>query len=85
MKERWEAYDLNNSDTLAEHSGTLKELLSIAIVTPTGGGLGAQNTSYINKLNAAGIEITRLAMPGTHVTQRAERFIAMAEVILGQW
>lgn len=82
IRDKWKLYDFSDPDTLNEHNETLREFLSIVIVTPTGGG-GPQNTSYINELVAAGIEVTRLDMPGEHTDQRAERFIAISEVILG--
>lgn len=81
VREKWDGYDLSNPDTLAEHSGTLKDLLSIAIVVPTGGN-GPANVTFINQLSAAGIEVTRLDVPGGHMDDESERFVSIAEVIL---
>jgi S-formylglutathione hydrolase FrmB len=82
VREKWSKYDLSNPESLTNYSQILKELLSITIVTPTGGGEGAQNRIFIEQLLAAGIHITQLDMPGGHGDYVGERFIAMAEQIL---
>ncbi len=83
VREKWSEYDLSNPESLTNYSKTLKELLSISIIMPTGGGNGPQNKIFIEQLLAAGIDITQLDMPGGHGDHKAERFIAMAEQILG--
>ena len=83
VKEKWEDYDLSNPDIIAEHSETLKNLLSFTVITPTGGGLGGENKAYINNtLRSAGITVTTLDSPGGHADYMPERFIAIAEEIL---
>jgi len=82
VRDKWYDHDYSYPDTLTEHSETLKDLLSITIVVPTGGGNGPENITFINQLSAAGIEVTRLDMPGGHSDGLSERLIAMAEVTL---
>jgi len=85
VREKWDAYDLSNPDTLTEYSETLKDLLSIAIVVPesTSGTNRSDNISTISQWEATGINnVVRLDMPGGHSDGKPERFIAMAEVIL---
>jgi hypothetical protein len=85
LEDIWNEYNLRHAPTLDKHIGTLKDLLSIAIVVPEdrSGTNRDYNISVIRQFESAGIEtITRLDMPGGHRDQQPERFIAMAEVIL---
>ena len=81
----WNEYNLRYAPTLNKHIGTLKDLLSIAIVVPEGrsGTNSDSNIRLIGQFESAGIEtITRLDMPGGHADGMPDRFIAIAEVIL---
>jgi pimeloyl-ACP methyl ester carboxylesterase len=82
VREKWSNYDLSNPQTLAKHSETLKDLLSITIVVPQGGGNGPQNITFIKQLETEGIGVTRLDMPGGHGDYSEERFVSLAEQIL---
>ena len=82
IREKWGAYDLSDPEILAKHSETLQGLLSIVIIIiPVANG--PVNIPFIGQLQAAGIEVTRLDMPGHHSYQEGERLIALAKQILG--
>lgn len=78
VREKWIEYGLSNPDVLAKHSDTLKSLLSIVIILPQGAGLRIGNTDFIKRLEAAGVSVTSLDMPGGHGDNYADRFIALA-------
>ena len=85
IRERFIGYDLSNPETIAKNSKTLKDLLCIVIITPTE-GIAIQSSlcaPLFNQMQEAGIGVIRLDMPGGHNDYYGERFIVIAEHILG--
>ena len=84
VREKWSEYDLSNPQTLAQHSDTLRNLLSLTIVVPelSKGSNRDGNLDFIERLKSGGISVTRLDMPGAHDDGGSDRFIAMAEQLL---
>ena len=87
VREKWSAYDLTNPQTLIEHGETLNSLLSITLVVPETVNIDennrVSNIHLIERLQEAGVYVTRLDMPGGHIDFGQERFIALAEQLLG--
>lgn len=85
VREKWIEYDLSNPQTLAQHTNTLRNLLSLTIVVPESSDdtNRDENLDFIKQLESESIFVTRLDMPGGHISNLGARFIAMAEQILG--
>jgi len=82
-REKWSAYDLINPKTLAKYSETLKNLLSITFIVPEDVATNrVSNIYFIERLQSAGISVTRIDMPGAHGDFQPERFIALTEQLL---
>jgi hypothetical protein len=82
-RDKWNAYNLMNSDILSRYSSTLKNLLSITIVVPELADTNRIHSLYLMGLfKSAGISTTRLDMPGGHGDYSPERFIAITEQLL---
>jgi pimeloyl-ACP methyl ester carboxylesterase len=81
--EKWREYCLMDPKTIAKHHATLNNLSMISIIVPEGEQTNRYpNILMIDMLEAEGISVTRLDMPGEHNDFRGERFIALAESIL---
>jgi len=86
IRAKWSAYNLVDPNTLPKYIGTLKSFSSITIAVPEVMDLwntaSVPNIYFIDVLKAAGVNITRLDMPGDHGAFMPERFATLAEQLL---
>ncbi len=83
IREKWNAYCLNNRKTISQNEETFSNLLEIAVVVPEGSSpCRGDNLTMIRLMEAEGISVTQLDSPGGHGDSRDERFISIAERIL---
>jgi hypothetical protein len=83
IREKWDAYCPMRRETISQHRETLNNLLEIVLIVPEDSGCRVDSLELIRQMEAEGISVTRLDWPGDHGGFRTERFIALAERILG--
>jgi hypothetical protein len=65
-REKWNAYCLQNPETIAKHQATLNNLLEIILIVPEASGCVPTNHTLIQRFEAAGIPVTQIDWKGGH-------------------